>query len=165
MNAGQCYGGNVKIPTDLQLLKFIFKKYLKSYLAFDVKKNREAKIHVPIDVDMVAKHFKIEGDLVFGRFYYHLNPKYRHLNSDGNENNFFTLRVGEDIHCVNFPMLSSILADLSSEQNRFKWSIWVAVIAAIISICSLCVSFASMTEKNTEQHTQKTQDKKINQNK
>jgi len=133
----------MRIPTDLKLLKYIFNHYINDYLAYDKQKNREAKIHVPIDVDNIAKKFNIEGDLVFGRLYYHLNPKYQHDNSDGVTNYLFNLSVGGNRNCINFPMLSSILADLSNDNYRFKTSLYVAIIAAVVSVFSLGISLKS----------------------
>ncbi|CAH0525526.1 hypothetical protein [Vibrio hippocampi] len=141
----------MKIPTDLKILEYIFNHYMDDYLTYETTKNREAKIHVPIDIDHVAKHFDIEGDLVFGRLYYHLNPKYQHDNSDGITNYLFNLSVGRDRHCINFPMLSSIVADLSNEHSRFKLSLNVAILAAIVSIFSLGVAIKSELLNSTNQ--------------
>ncbi|MDE1251198.1 hypothetical protein MCT08_16645 [Vibrio aestuarianus] len=141
----------MKIPTDLKILEFILNHYMEDYLAYETAKNRETKIYVPIDVDHIAKHFHMEGDLVFGRLYYHLNPKYQHDNADGVTNYLFNLSVGKDKHCINFPMLSSIVADLSNDHSRFKTSLYVAVLAAIVSIFTLGVTIKSELLNQSEQ--------------
>jgi hypothetical protein len=103
----------MKLPTDLELLQFIYKKYYHFYKSFSrEEKNRETKIFVPISMDEIAKYFHIDEDIIFGRLYYYLDQKYGYQRKDGTNVPFFTLMAGTDKHCVNFPLLSSVLASL-----------------------------------------------------
>jgi hypothetical protein len=67
----------------------------------------------------LAEHFGIDGDIIFGRLYYHLEPKYRFTQKDNSKVNFFTLKAGEDTHAVQFPLLSSVLAELREKRKKY----------------------------------------------
>ena len=111
----------MKIPTDLQILEKIYNKYYHKFESFEEgKSDRNTKIYVPIDVNQIGDELGVDGDIVFGRLYYHLNHKFSYKNKDESEVNFFALRLGSekvDVHSVHFPYLASVLADLKYENN------------------------------------------------
>ncbi|MCU0988985.1 MAG: hypothetical protein MUE63_05220, partial [Xanthomonadales bacterium] len=60
-------------PTDLQILEEIYRRYYADFAAFQrASPNRETKVYVPIDIQAIADHFKVDGDIIHGRLYYHL---------------------------------------------------------------------------------------------
>lgn len=98
---------------------------------------------VPVDIGAIAKHFGVDVDIVFGRLYYHLERKFGYAKSDGSKVHFFTLRTGTDVECVNFPLMTSVLAGLHEEHRKHLWAIWIAIGSLIIAIASLIVSALS----------------------
>ncbi|MCP3953950.1 MAG: hypothetical protein GY697_17295 [Desulfobacterales bacterium] len=106
-----------KPPTDLKMLKAIYKRYYDQYAAYsDENKIRSAKIWVPIDIYKLADALGTESDILFGRLYYHLNNKYGKAGDEGMQVELFAIRVGSDHHCIHFPLLASILASLEDEN-------------------------------------------------
>lgn len=129
-----------RLPTDLRLLDAIYRTYYDDFVAFsDENKNRGTKIWVPIDIHVLAKRFDTDPDMIFGRLYYHLRGKYRQPMGD-QVLEFFQMRVGPDHHCVNFPFLASVLADLREEQHRFVVSTRIAALSLVISLISITVA-------------------------
>lgn len=106
------------------------------------KNNRLSKVYVPIDVDYIGKEFGVDGDIIFGRLYYHLNNKYNYGKVE-----FFSLSVGElknnDKHVIQFPYMASVLADLQNEDQRVKTATKLAWVSIAISIIALVVSASS----------------------
>ena len=129
------------IPTDKVLLNRIYDLYFDTYIKYDKEKNRRSKIYVPIDIDYIAKKMKVEADIVFGVLYYYLNKKYSYEKKDGNVY-LFAKAVGDDINCINFPLLSAIIAELNTESRKYRISIGISIIALIISIFSVIVSIS-----------------------
>ncbi|MGD2132722.1 MAG: hypothetical protein PVI23_08010 [Maricaulaceae bacterium] len=131
-----------KLPTDLKLLDAIYTKYYDDFCAFtDENKNRSTKIWVPIDIETLAKRFGTDPDMIFGRLYYHLRGKYRQPMGD-EVLEFFQMRIGGDRHCVNFPFLASVLADLREERRRFVVATRIAALSLVISLVSIVVAVA-----------------------
>jgi hypothetical protein len=129
-----------RLPTDRVLLEAIFREYYPAFAAFsEADKSRSTKIWVPIDIDALARRFGTDPDMVFGRMYYHLNGKYGQ-EFDGGRLEFFQMRVGADKHCVNFPFLASVLADLRQESNRFAWATAIAALSLVVSIASIAIA-------------------------
>lgn len=126
----------MKIPTDIKLLKVIHNLYYEDYKDFS-KDKRETKIYVPIDCKLVANKLGVDGDIVFGRLYYHLDKKFGYQVSDNSRVHFFSPMVGKDRHCINFPLLSSVLAGLKERKKEFWTSTIIAGIALVISIIAL----------------------------
>lgn len=131
----------MKPPSDLKVLRTIYKTYYKSFRKFTLggENDRNNKVYVPIDCKLIADKLKTDGDIVFGRLYYHLEPKYGYTNSDGSKVAFFSLKVGPDDKCVNFPLLSSVLAGLEEENNKFIWATALSTLAIVISVAALCL--------------------------
>jgi hypothetical protein len=53
----------------------------------------------------------------------------------------FTPAAGTDRHCVNFPMLAGVLADLDHEHLKFWWPMAVAVLSFAVSIASVVIAY------------------------
>ena len=131
----------MKVPTDYEVLNAIYDRYYKTFAGFSADApDREAKIYVPIDIREIAHRLGVDGDIVFGRLYYHLEQKFGYKNDDGSSVHFFTLGVGEDRHCVNFPLLGAVLAGLREDRTKNLWAIWLAITSLVISIISIIVS-------------------------
>lgn len=129
------------IPTDEELLSVIYSKYLRIFSDYsDENKTRSTKIWVPIDIEALSKRYRCDPDLIFGRLYYHLNEKYGPRNADGQNVNFFQMRIGQDRHAVNFPLLASVLADLQDDRKRFIVSTRLAGISLLISAISIAIA-------------------------
>jgi hypothetical protein len=95
---------------------------------------------VPIDVVAIAKRFAVDPDIVFGRLYYHFEPKYRFIQPDGSKVHFFMVPEGSDKHHVQFPLLAAVIASLREERNKHLLATWLSIAAIIISWGSLVVS-------------------------
>ena len=129
------------IPTDRKLLAAIYKRNLKAFSEWSEEtKTRSTKIWMPIDIEALAKSFRCDPDLIFGRLYYHFNEKYGSATGDGDSVNFFNIRVGQDHHVVNFPLLASVLADLENDQKRFVISTRVAALSLVVSSVSILLA-------------------------
>ncbi|HIF9057028.1 TPA: hypothetical protein ACX6MG_001027 [Photobacterium damselae] len=131
-----------KTPTDLELLNYIYNYYYESYAKWEKEedKERQSKIYVPIDCQLIAKHFDIDRDVVFGRLYYHLEKKYGYKQDDGSNVHFFAFKVGNENKCIHFPYLASVLADLRMEHKRFKWTVFLSSMAIILSAISIGIT-------------------------
>jgi hypothetical protein len=129
--------------TDRILLKTIYDLYYEEFCSFenDAKQSRRSnKIYVPIDCERVANKLNLDTDIVFGRLYYHLDKKYGYTQEDGARVHLFSMAVGRDRHCVHFPMLSAVMAELEQSHYRFTLPLIVSFIALFISIASLVVA-------------------------
>jgi len=126
-------------PTDREILKRIHKRYYQEFGAFDrsnPKPERETKIYVPIDCEVIAKDLRVDPDIIFGRLYYHLDKKYGYTQPDGSKVHLFTLAVGTDRHAVNFPLLSAVLAELEQSWIRFIVPLLISLFALLIAVLS-----------------------------
>ena len=129
------------IPTDETLLAIIYKEHLKAFSDWsEENKTRVAKIWVPIDIDGLGKKFRCDPDLIFGRLYYHMNEKYGSSTGDGQDVNFFNMRLANDRHVVNFPLLTSVLADLQDNRKKFIISTRLAALSLVISAISIGIA-------------------------
>ena len=129
------------IPTDETLLATIYKRNLKAFSEWtEDNKTRVTKIWVPIDIDELGKKFRCDPDLIFGRLYYHMNEKYGSKTGDGQDVNFFNMRLANDRHVVNFPLLTSVLADLQDNRKRFIISTRVAALSLVVSAISIAIA-------------------------
>jgi len=130
-------------PTDLQILEEIYRRYYTVFAAYSKEsQNRTTKVYVPINIKELAEYFGINGDIVFGRLYYHLEPKYGFTQEDDSKVHFFTLKVGEDTHAVQFPLLASVIADLREVRKKHLIATWLSVAALIASAISVGIALA-----------------------
>ncbi len=129
----------MKIPTDLQILSEIYERYYDEFRSFE-KGARRSKVHVSINVKEIADKLGVDEDIVFGRLYYHLNQKYGYKQDDGVRVDFFLLGMGNERHCVQFPLMASVLADLKKENRKYKIATTMAVVSLMISLISLTIS-------------------------
>ena len=129
------------IPTDERLLALIYKHYINDFKAHtEENKIRQTKIWVPLDLDMLAKKLRTDPDLLFGRLYYHMNGAYGSRTGDGEDVSFFYIRLGSDKHVVNFPLMTSVLADLKEDKKRFIVSTRVAGLSLLVSLASVAIA-------------------------
>ncbi len=129
------------IPTDETLLNEIYRRYLRAFSDHsEDNKIRSNKIWMPVDIDSLAPKFHCDPDLIFGRLYYHFNGKYGSSTGDGDNVSFFNIRVGQDHHVVNFPLLASVLADLQDSRKRFVISSRLAALSLVISSISIILA-------------------------
>ncbi len=130
------------IPTDEHLLQTIYQRNLKAFSDWsEENKTRSTKIWVPIDIESLSAKYRCDPDLIFGRLYYHMNEKYASSTGDGQDVNFFNMRLGQDRHVVNFPLLTSVLADLQDNRKRFVISTRLAALSLIASASSMVIAF------------------------
>ena len=128
-------------PTDLEILEEIYRRYYAAFAEYSKEsQNRSTKVYVPIDINQLAEHFGIDGDIVFGRLYYHLEPKYGFTQQDDSKVHFFMLKAVEDTHAVQFPLLASVIAELRDERKKHVIATWLSVAALIISAISIGIA-------------------------
>jgi hypothetical protein len=131
----------MKVPTDYEILNAIYDRYYKTFAGFSADApERAAKVYVPLDIRDIAAGLGVDADTVFGRLYYHLEQKYGYKNDDGSRVHFFALGIGDDRHCVNFPLLGAVLAGLREERGKALWAIWLAAVSLLISIASIVIA-------------------------
>lgn len=129
------------LPTDLQILDAIYDRYYETYAKYAKgDKSRSTKIYVPIDIQEIAQDLKVDEDIIFGRLYYHLEHKHGYKQDDGSSVHFFSLCVGSDVHCVNFPLMASVLADLRGQSRKYTMATCIAVVSVIIAVASIVIS-------------------------
>lgn len=125
----------MKYPTDRKILKAIHDRYYDEFCNYNKgKSTRDSKIYVPIDCAEIAKTLGVDGDIVFGRLYYHLDEKYGYKKGDGSSVNLFAFKVGKDRHVVNFPLLSAVVADLQQSHFKFTIPLFLTFLALFVSI-------------------------------
>ena len=131
----------MEVPTDYKIVNEIYNRYYEAFAAFSRNApDRCSKIFVPIDITSIAKRLHVDGDIIFGRLYYHLEEKYGYVRPDGTRVAFFTPAAGSDKHCVNFPLLGAILAGMRQERHRNLWAIGIAVASFVVSVVSVTIS-------------------------
>lgn len=129
------------VPTDLEVLNKIYHQYYDNFTSYSKDNpDRTTKIFVPIDIEKIANELDVDGDIVFGRLYYHLNEKHGYRKEDDSMVHLFAKVIGNDKHCVNFPLVASVLADLRRQNKKFWIATGVAIFSLIVSVGSLIVS-------------------------
>lgn len=132
-------------PTDRELLEAIYTRHRDDFASHlkGTLPSRSSKILVPIDIAAIAEQLGVDIDSVFGRLYYHLDPKYGEPREDGRARKvFFTPRAGSDKNCVNFPLLEAVLASLQQQHDRDLTAVTAAAFSTALAIASLVVSLA-----------------------
>lgn len=137
-----------KSPTDLQFLEHIYSEYYKTFVSFSGKTTeRPTKNYVPINVADVAREFDVDGDIVFGRLYYHLQEKYGLRRGDGILVPFFEFHDDAPIewrHQIHFPMLAAAIASLREARIQYLIPTWLAAGSLAFSMIALCVGFLNL---------------------
>ena len=130
-----------RLPTDREILNAIYDRYYQVFAQYtDGDDSRSTKIYVPIDVGQIAGDLKDDVHIIFGRLYYHLEKKYGYRQDDDTIVHLFSLKVGEDTHCVNFPLAAAVLADLRHQAKKYNMATWIAAGSLAISLISIAIS-------------------------
>lgn len=136
----------MKLLTDLEILEAIYGRYYHEFASFskDAADARNTKVYIPVDVDKIGEELTVDGDIIFGRLYYHCNKKYGYTNPDGSKVQFFALELTSDgkkeKHCIQFPLMASVLAELKYENRKYNVATNVSVISLLVSIIAIVVS-------------------------
>lgn len=126
------------LPTDREILKRIFEMYEPSYPGTALGETRgKNDPYMPIDLRAVASRLDCKPEMLFGRLYYHLDAKYRYAQDDGAQVHLFSIEVGSEQYCVNFPYLAAVLAEKDLEHRRQLWSLVAAFAALVLSVASI----------------------------
>ena len=126
------------LPTDREILRCIFEMYESAYPGKESDEVRgKNDPYLPIKVTEVASHIGCSSEMLFGRLYYHLDAKYRYTQDNDAQVHLFSMKVGSEMHCVNFPYLAAVLAGKNEEHKRQLWSLWVAIAALVLSMASI----------------------------
>lgn len=130
----------MKLPTDLEILNIIYNEYYQDFINFNqINPSRDSKIYVPIDIDHIGKQLGVDGDIIFGRLYFHFNNKFSY-EKDGATTDLFALRQGKDIHLIQFPYMASILAEYRADEKKHKSNLWISILSLIIALSSILIS-------------------------
>ena len=133
--------GRKQIPADLRILSAIYRRYYGVFAKYSKgDMDRSTKIYVPIDIQQIANDLGVDEDIVFGRLYYHLEHKYGYKQDDGTSVPFFSLRVGDDVHCMNFPLMASVLADIQDQSWKHSIAIYIALASLFVSAVSVVIA-------------------------
>jgi hypothetical protein len=116
-----------RLPSDFKLLKAIYKRHRADYGQI-TQGGLKADVLVPVDIVGIAHTLGVDTGIVFGRLYYHLDPKYGYEPDPktGVRKVFFTPVAGDDVNCVNFPLLEAVLAGLWEQRRRDLWVTFTA---------------------------------------
>lgn len=117
--------------TDFYLLKTIYEMYKDDYLK---RENNKTLFYIPIDCELVAKKMNVDAELVFQRLNFHLNKRYGYKQDDGSRVEFFAMKVDNVMHCINYPYLCSVLADMADNKKELRITQIISIAAIIISI-------------------------------
>lgn len=126
------------LPTDRNILKCIFEMYEPAYPGKAAEGARgKNDPYMPITVPEVAARLGCSAEMLFGRLYYHLDAKHRYIQDNGAQVHLFSLKVGDQMHCVNFPYLAAVLAERDADHKRQLWSLGVSITALVLSVASI----------------------------
>jgi hypothetical protein len=129
------------LPTDLEILDAIYERYYETFASFSSgDKSRSTKVFVPVDIDAIAKDMGVDPDILFGRLYYHLEQKYGYKHEDGTAVQFFALGISDEMHCVNFPYMASVLAQLRDEGRKYRIATCMAIVSLVVSVAAVLIS-------------------------
>lgn len=133
----------MSLPTDREILRCIFEMYEPVYPGKELGEVRgKNDPYLPIKVTEVASHLSCSSEMLFGRLYYHLDAKYRYTQDNDAQVHLFSIKVGTEMHCVNFPYLAAVLAEKNEEHKRQLWSLGVAITALVLSMASIIAQLA-----------------------
>ena len=137
------------IPSDYDILNEIYELHYDDFIHYmnnrEGNTDRNSKIYVPVNILAVAHKLNVDPDIIFGRLYYDLEKRYGYEQSNGAKVAFFTPRSGSDKNCINFPYLSSVVADLREKRKKYHTAIVISFISlgfALISLFRSCNIFS-----------------------
>jgi hypothetical protein len=131
-----------KLPTDRKSLKCIFDTYKSDYPGPKDATGRGANDpFMLVDLVKIADKLHCAPELLFGRLYYHLDPKYRYKQDDGARVDLFLSNLKNKGHAVHFPFLASVLAGYEEEHRKLFWSMVFSITALVLSLLSLASNF------------------------
>jgi hypothetical protein len=120
-------GNVVRPPTDFDVLRRIYETHLDDFKAR--KGPGTGRAFIQVDIPAIAAHFNVDENLIFGRLYYHLEPKYGEPERDDGKARkaFFSMTpLDGQANVVNFPMLESVLAGLWADRRRDLGALWAS---------------------------------------
>lgn len=127
--------------TDREILRAIYDTYLPKFAGFDRENRDRVDLnYVPIDVDHVGSKLGSDGDMIFGRLFFHMDRQHGYQNARGAYVHLFAKAVGTDTNCVNFPLLTAVLADMEDRTRRYWTATTIAVVSLAISGASMLVA-------------------------
>jgi hypothetical protein len=97
---------------------------------------------MPIDIRAIAQHFKIDGDIIHGHLYYHLDQKHSYVRADKSQVKFFRFvqdAPPESRHQVHFPLLASAVASLREQKDQFRWPLIVTALSVLVALLALFI--------------------------
>jgi hypothetical protein len=131
-----------KLHTDREILHCIYDMYRCDFPRVDVE---AGFVFIPIDVGAVASRLGIDKHLLFGRLYYDLRVRYLHRDPSAPNTTVSTLFekvVGPQLHSVNFPYLTAVLAGLEEQRRRDLWTTGLAILALVVAVATAGVQWA-----------------------
>jgi len=127
-----------KHPTDLKVLKLIYKTYYQTFVdKANGKRSGTPWNYVTLDIEALAQKLKVHPDLLFGRLYYYMDEKYRYEQPDGTKVYFIKKVKEDDTEAINFPLLEGVLANLKQNNLKYWIPIFISSLAMGISIIGL----------------------------
>jgi hypothetical protein len=129
-------------PTDFELLREIYDSHRADFLSSVPNANKGRAVLVAVDLAAVAHRLGVDVNSVFGRLYYHLDPKYAPPQADPKSPRkvLFTPAAGDDRNCVNFPLLEAVLAGLWQQRRRDLSAVAISALSLGVAAASLLVS-------------------------
>ena len=128
----------MSLPTDREILRCIFEMYAPAYPGMESgEARRNNDPYLPIKVRDVATRLRCSPEMLFGRLYYHMDAKYRYRQDNDTQVHLFSLKVGSEMHCVNFPYLAAVLSAREEDHKRHLWSLGIAIAALVLSMASI----------------------------
>ena len=141
------------LPTDREILRCIFEMYESAYPGKESDEVRgKNDPYLPIKVTEVASHIGCSSEMLFGRLYYHLDAKYRYTQDNDAQVHLFSMKVGSEMHCVNFPYLAAVLAGSSGHCGwllRLWFSPWHQ---SLRSLCRVQYAKCMVPDVRTPSH-------------
>ena len=132
-------------PTDFELLRAIYERHGDEFR--HSADSRATKVFVPLNVPEVAGKLGVDPNSVVGRLYHHLDPIYAQEPDPTvgrtARKSFFSLRVGNEANCVNFPLLEAVLAGLWQQRDRDLFAVVTAIVSLVVASTSLGVAIVS----------------------
>jgi hypothetical protein len=133
-----------KLPTDRQVLRCIYDMYKAEYPGVPGSDGRPINDpFLPVNLNHIAGHLGCPPEIIFGRLYYHLNHKYSYERRENVDVSFFYVEFKGRTHCVQFPLLASVLASLDEDNRRQLWALRFSFVALVISIAAIVAQVAT----------------------